>query len=149
MLLSWLTGRIFALAMARLRAGDPRIVLALDAPDVELTFPGQTTFAGVYRGKPAVRRWLERFCAIGFQIMPLEVVTVGPPWDTTVCVRCRVWLPIVESGPVYDNRVVIWGHLRWGRLARYEVFEDTELAHVADAWVAEHRPHLAAPVPTS
>ena len=124
-------------------------MLALDRSDIELTFPGRHSFSGIYRGKPAVRRWLERFCAIGFQIEPTEVVAVGPPWRTTVSVRCHVWLPDDDGGLVYDTRAVIWGHLRWGKLARYEVFEDTELASTADAWIAEYRPEFAAAVPTT
>ena len=148
MVLSWLAGKLLGYALARLRAGDPRFVLALDAPDVELTFPGENSFSGVYRGKPAVRHWLQRFTRIGFQLFPDEIVAVGPPWDTTVCVRCRVWLDDPAGARVYDNRGVIWGHLRWGRLRRYEVYEDTGPAAAVDRWVAEHRPADAAAVPT-
>jgi ketosteroid isomerase-like protein len=147
MVLSWLAGRLLRFAMARLRAGDPRVVLALDAPDVELRFPGENSFSGVYRGKPAVRRWLERFVAIGVQIDADEVVAVGPPWSTTVCVRGRAWCN--DGGrPVYDNRYVIWGRLRWGRLQRYEVYEDTGRADALDRWLAAQRPELSAAVPT-
>jgi ketosteroid isomerase-like protein len=149
MVLSWLAGRLLGWAMKRLSAGDPRVVLALDAEDVELDFPGRNSFSGVYRGKPAVRAWLQRFCAIGIQIVPDEVVATGPPWDTTVCLRCRAWLPDADDSRVYENRAVIWGHLRWGRLRRYEVYEDTQRADELDAWVTEHRPGLAERAATS
>jgi len=148
MVLSWLSGLLLRFALRRLSAGDPRIVLALDAPDVELRFPGANSFSGVYRGKPVVRRWLERFTAAGIQIVADEVVAVGPPWRTTVCVRGRAWLH-VDDRPVYDNRYVIWGRLRWGRLHRYEVYEDTGRADALDRWLAEHRPELADSVPSS
>ena len=49
---SWLAGIVLGYAMRRLRAGDPRLILLLDAPEVTLTFPGDSTWAGVYRGKP-------------------------------------------------------------------------------------------------
>jgi ketosteroid isomerase-like protein len=146
MALSWLAGKLLGYAMTRLRAGDPRVVLALDAEDVELTFPGRNSFSGVYSGKPAVRRWLERFCAVGMKIEPIEVVAVGPPWKTTICLRVHVWLDDPAGGRVYDNTGVIWGHLRWGKLHRYEVYEDPEIANAVDGWVAEHRPELAAAV---
>ena len=80
------------------------------------------------------------------QIAPEHVVATGPPWDTTVCARIRVWLPDGAGQNVYDNRGVIWGYLRWGRLHRYEVFEDTGPIDAVDAWLAEHRPELAVPI---
>jgi hypothetical protein len=49
---------------------------------------------------------------------------------------------------VYENRYVIWGHLRWGLLRDYEVYEDTERATALDAWLGEHEPGLAIPSPT-
>jgi hypothetical protein len=39
---------------------------------------------------------------------------------------------------------VIWGHLAWGRLKEYEVYEDTHKANQLDLYLAEHRPELAA-----
>ena len=101
MVLSWLAGKLLGFALARLRAGDPSVVLALDAPDVELTFPGSSSFSGVYRGKPAVRAWLERFCAIGMQIVPDEVVAVGPPWKTVACIRGHITLDNAAGARVY------------------------------------------------
>ena len=144
MVLSWLVGRLLGFALARMRAGDPRLVLALYAPDVELTFPGENSFSGVYRGKPAVSRWLQRFVDIGFQLVPDEVVAVGPPWHTTVVMRAHISLTDEAGTTIYDNRGVIWGHLRWGRMHRYEVYEDSRPADAVDIWLAEHRPELAA-----
>jgi hypothetical protein len=48
---------------------------------------------------------------------------------------------------VYENRYVIWGHLRWGLLRDYEVYEDTERASELDASLAEHEPTLAIACP--
>jgi ketosteroid isomerase-like protein len=147
MVLSWLASKLLGYAMARLRAGDTRLITLLYAPDVELTFPGENSFSGVYRGQQAVSGWLARFAALGLQIFPDEIVAVGPPWHTTVCVRGHVWLRDDTGGTVYENRYVIWGQLRWGRMHSYEVYENTGRADALDAWVAEHRPELAAPVP--
>lgn len=147
MVLSWLAARLLGYAMARLRQGDTRLITALYASDVELTFPGDNSFSGVYRGKASVSAWLARFAALGFQIFPDEIVAVGPPWHTTVGVRGHVWLRDERGETVYENRYVIWGALRWGRMHRYEVYEDTRQAEAADRWVAAHRPGLAVPVP--
>ena len=81
-----------------------------------LTFPGDSSWAGVYRGKPAVERWLRRFVATGLQIYPDEVVATGFPWKTTACIRGRIHLRDESGAIVYENRFVIWGHLAWGRM---------------------------------
>jgi ketosteroid isomerase-like protein len=143
---SWLAKRIITHNMARTRAGDIGPTLRLDAPEVVLRFPGENSWAGEFRGKETVRRWLQRFARLGLQIYPDEVVATGWPWRTTVCVRGRDHLKSPEGELVYENRYVIWGHLRWGRLTDYEVYEDTEKTAALDAWLAENRPELAAAV---
>jgi len=143
---SWLAKRVISFVMSRARRGDPRPTLLLDAPDVELTFPGRNSWSGVFRGRREVERWLRRLVALGLQTYPDEVVAVGPPWSTTVCVRGHDHLRGADGEIVYSNRFVIWGHMAWGRLKRYEVYEDTHAPDELDAWVAEHRPELARPV---
>ena len=41
---------------------------------------------------------------------------------------------------VYENRGVIVGQMRWGRMVEYEVFEDTHAVEAFDAWLSEHEP---------
>src|SRR5690348_5855905 len=113
---SWLAHKVISYLMARTRAGDVGPTLRLDAPDVTLTFPGRSSWSGVFRGKQEVERWLKRFVAVGLQIYPDEVVAKGLPWNTTICVRGRDHLTAPDGRTVYDNRYVIWGRMRWGRL---------------------------------
>jgi ketosteroid isomerase-like protein len=141
---SWLAKQLVSYLMARTRAGDVRPTLALDADDVELTFPGQNSWSGVFRGKPEVERWLRRFAALGIQIYADEVVAKGWPWRTTLCVRGHDDLRGPDGELVYQNRYVIWGRMSWGRLKQYEVYEDTRRVDELDAYLAEHRPELAA-----
>jgi ketosteroid isomerase-like protein len=140
---SWLAGKLVSYLMSRLRAGDVRPTLLLDAPDVELTFPGQNSWSGVFRGKADVERWRRRFAALGIQIFPDEVVAKGWPWNTTLCVRGHDYLHGPAGELVYENRYVIWGQLSWGKLKRYEVYEDTHKANQLDEYLLEHRPELA------
>ena len=109
MIQSWLAKKLVSRAMARNREGDISLTLALDAPDVILTFPGDNSWSGTFRGKAAVRRWLERLARIGLQTFPDEVVAVGPPWNTTLCIRGHDYLKSPEGETVYENRFVIWG----------------------------------------
>jgi ketosteroid isomerase-like protein len=140
---SWLAKKLISFVMGRTRAGDVRPTLILDAPDVKLTFPGQNSWSGEFRGKDEVARWLRRFAAVGIQIFPDEVVATGMPWRTTVCVRGRDHLSDADGNTVYENRYVIWGRMAWGRLKEYEVYEDTQKADQLDGYLAQHRPELA------
>ncbi len=143
MIQSWLAKKVITFVMGRTRQGDIRPTLLLDAPDIELTFPGRNSWSGTFRGKDAVARWLQRFAALGIQIYPDEVVATGFPWRTTVCVRGRDHLHDADGATVYENRYVIWGRMSWGRLTEYEVYEDTEKAQALDEYLAQNRPELA------
>jgi hypothetical protein len=75
-------------------------------------------------------------------------MATGWPWRSRVSLRGRDHLHGPGGELVYENRFVIWGHLRWGRLVDYEVYEDTEKSAALDVWLAEHRPDLTpAPPP--
>jgi hypothetical protein len=53
------------------------------------------------------------------------------------------WL--AERAISYDNRYVIWGHMAWGLIKEYEVYEDTEQATGFDNWLS--RRAAASPAP--
>lgn len=137
-MLSRLAHRLVAHNMTRLNAGDPGPQLRLIGQDSRLVFPGRSSWSGEFAGKAKVRRWLERFAASGLQIFADEVVVKGPPWRTTICIRGTDYLRSPEGELVYENRYVIWGHARWGRMTEYEVYEDTEKPLELDAWLEEH-----------
>jgi ketosteroid isomerase-like protein len=142
-MLSWLSKQIITRMMAQTRAGNIEPTLRLDADDVRFVFPGDNSWSGEIRGKQELRRWLERLVRVGIKTFPDEVVAAGPPWRTTVCFRGRDHLTGPEGERVYENRFVIWGKLRWGKLYDYEVYEDTQKAKALDEWLAEHEHALA------
>ena len=135
-MLSWLAKRILDRNMARLRAGDYRPLLRMDADDVRFRFPGDSSWAAELRGKQELERWLQRFVRVGFQIFADEVVVKGPPWNMTMCVRGTDHLKDAEGEVVYENRYVIWGRVSWGRVTEYEVYEDTQKAAALDEYLA-------------
>ena len=137
---TWLAMKLMSRNMARLREGDYGPTLAFDADDVCLHFPGQSSWAGEYRGKQAIREWLARFAEIGLQIYPDELVLKGWPWRMTAAIRGHIFLDEPDGTRVYDNRYVIWANLRWGRLAEYEVYEDTQKSAELDKYLALHEP---------
>ncbi len=141
---SWLGKQVISYNMKRLRAGDARPSLRLESDDVRMRFPGSSSFAADLRSKPEHAQWLARFTRLGIQIFPDEVIVVGFPWNTTVCVRGHDHLDTRQGERVYENRYVIWGKMVWGRLTEYEVYEDTQKTEAFDRWLAEHETTLAA-----
>lgn len=142
---TWLGRKLIGYVMGRTRQGDIRPTLLLDHSDVRLTFPGRNSWSGTFTGKPEVERWLHRLTAVGLQTFPDEVIVQGMPWRTTVCVRGHDHLDAPDGTRVYENRFVIWGHMRWGRLRDYEVYEDTHKPHALDDYLKTHQPRLARP----
>ncbi len=132
---SWLAKQLLTRNLARLRNGDYRPLLRLDAKDVRFRFPGDSSWAVELRGRDELERWLRRFVAAGIQIFADEVVVTGPPWRMTLCVRGTDHLDAPGGERVYENRYVIWGRLAWGRLVDYEVYEDTQRAAELDGWL--------------
>lgn len=136
-MLSWLAGKMIARNMAAIRAGDLGPTLALEADDIEFTFPGDSSFAPGASNKHEHEQWLERFVGLGLQIYPDEVILKGFPWNQTICVRGHIHLDDPKDGRVYDNRYVLWGRISWGKLREYETYEDTQESKRLDAYLAQ------------
>lgn len=143
-MLSWLTKQLISRVMERTRAGDIQPTLMLDARDIRFVFPGSNSWSGEFNGKDEHRRWLERLVRVGVKTDPDEVAVSGFPWKMTVCIRGRSYWDSPQGERVYDNRFVIWGKLRWGKLYDYEVYEDTEKATALDEYLAANEPALLA-----
>lgn len=135
-MLSWLAGKLIAQNMRKLNEGDPAPTVRMYAEDVRFSFPGDNSWAGKIEGKEDLSRWLQRFAEVGIQIRPEEVVLKGWPWRQTLCVRGITQLDSRDGERVYENRYVIWGHMAWGKMREYEVFEDTERAKALDGYLA-------------
>jgi len=134
-MLSRLAGKLIGHNMRRLSAGDPGPTVRMYADDVRFRFPGDNSWSGEIQGKETLERWLGRFAAVGIQIRPDEVVLQGWPWRQTVCIRGVAHLDAPDGRRVYENRYVIWGHIAWGKMRAYEVYEDTEKAKGLDGYL--------------
>jgi hypothetical protein len=135
-MLSWLAKKMIARNMERARAGDIGPTLRMDAEDVRFRFPGDSSWATELQGKEQLEQWLRRFADVGLQIYPDEVVLKGFPWRQTICIRGTDHLDSPNGERVYENRYVIWGHLSWGLLRDYEVYEDTQKSKQLDEYLA-------------
>jgi ketosteroid isomerase-like protein len=142
-MLSWLAKRMIARNMTKASEGDLGPTLTLDAEDVRFRFPGDSSWGGEYEGKGELEPWLRRFADVGLQIYPDEVVLKGFPWKQTICIRGRDHLDSPDGERVYENRYVIWGHISWGKLRDYEVYEDTQKSKALDGYLASAGEPLA------
>jgi ketosteroid isomerase-like protein len=111
--------------------------MRMEAPDVRFVFPGTSSWAADIRGKDQVQAWLTRMIATGLQHEADEIMVSGPPWRMTMALRGRDWIDEPGGTRVYENRYVIWGRTRWGRVYDYEVYEDTEQAVRLDAYLGQ------------
>ena len=127
--------------LRELNAGNPDFILGLASPDAELAFPGDNSWATMFRpvvkgrerhvthrGIVECRAFAERFVAEGIRFgEPEDVLVNGPPWRTRVAVRVHDFRSADDgSGDVYANRAVAFLELRWGKIVRWEDYEDTE-----------------------
>lgn len=133
-----LTRSLVRRSIAALNAGDPEPLLRMAAADVEFSFPGDNTWASMFRpvrkgrerhpthvGVDQARAFAERYVAEGLQFRIEDILVNGPPWHMRVAVRAHDYLE-GAAGDVYANRAVDYLELRWGKVVRWEVYEDTE-----------------------
>jgi ketosteroid isomerase-like protein len=120
----------------KMDAGDLDAPWRIAADDLAFTFTGDTPLAGSWTGRDHLRDWLHDFRArydeLHFAVE--EVAVSGWPWRTTIATRIRVtgtWL----DGGSYENQAVQWTTLRWGKMTRDLVLEDTKVLSDAIAAV--------------
>jgi hypothetical protein len=121
----------------RINAGDYEPLLSGFADDATLVFPGEHSWGGVYKGKPAIEGFLKRFVEAGIQLEPQEIVVDGWPWSTRVCMRFTNEARDPDSGAiVYANRGVIFAKAAWGKITLQEDYEDTQRVVEFDQYLA-------------
>ena len=138
--------------LGKLNEGDPSFLLRLASPDAEIAFPGDNSWSSMYRpvekgrqlhvthrGIEECRGFAERFAREGIQFQIEDILVNGPPWRTRVAVRAHDFIPAAGQGDTvdrYSNRVLAFLELRWGRLVRWEDYEDTERVSAWDQRLA-------------
>lgn len=132
-------------AIAKLNDGDPELLLRLATPDVELAFAGDNSWSTMHRptvkgrdrfithrGRQEARAFADRFVAARIQIEIEDILVNGPPWNTRVAMRAHDY--ITDDGDdAYNNRLVDVIEISWGKVRRFEVYEDTERVAALDA----------------
>ena len=127
-------------SLAKLNAGDASLLLKLAAPDCELAFPGDNSWATMHRpvekgrerhvthrGLEECKAFADRFTEEGVQFVLEDILVNGPPWNLRVAVRAHNFIAGAPGQPdEYNNRAILFMEIRWGRLVRWEDYEDTQ-----------------------
>lgn len=126
-------------SIRKLNAGDPNMLLKLAAPEAEIAYPGDNSWASMYR--PVVKgrhqhvthrgikecdRFAHRFVNEGVQFVIEDILVNGPPWKTRIALRAHDFVPGPDGVDEYNNRVVAFLEIRWGRILSWEDYEDTQ-----------------------
>lgn len=131
----------------KLNKGDYTLMLKMASPDFELAFPGENSWSTMFRSQVLGRQrhathrgideataFADRFVAEGIQFRVEDILVNGPPWNTRIAVRAHDFIPSPDGGADdYANRAVLFLEIRWGRLVRWEDYEDTQRIAVWDA----------------
>jgi hypothetical protein len=129
---SWIVGRVVRFMYGKVVIGDLRLPLLAMAKDARFVFPGNSSFGGEQRGKPAIEAWLRRFASLRPEFIVEDVAVAGPPWNMRVFMRFRDRI-VAPNGYVYEN--VGMEHLRitLGLIREIRVHLDTERVTALDA----------------
>ncbi len=139
-LYAWAVRSMLRRTTHRLREGDFEPLFHTYANDIRFVFPGHNSWAGEFRGREEVERWVRRVYQVGLRLEPHEILVTGPPWNTTVCLRFTDRCTAPDGTIVYTNRGMVFGKIAWGKIIYYEIHEDTEKVVTLDAYVASHEP---------
>ena len=133
-------------SIKKLNAGDYSLLLKLAHPDFELAFPGNNSWATMFvphvsgrerhvthRGIEQGSSFAQRFVDHGIQFQVEDILVNGPPWNTRIAVRIVSFIPSTRGPDEYNNRAVLYQEIRWGRLVRWEDYEDTQRVAAWDA----------------
>lgn len=133
-------------SVAKLNAGDATLFLRLARPDAVIAFPGDNTWATMYRpvvknrqqhvthnGLEECRGFAERFVDEGVQFEIEDILVNGAPWNTRIALRVRSFLPGANGVDEYNNRAIALLTTKWGRLVSWEDYEDTQRVAAWDA----------------
>lgn len=136
----WLVRKALVWVLGQLRAGRPRPLFLLLAPDIHFRFPGEHSWAADFHGREEAKRWLQRYVRVGLQLHPQEIVVGGPPWRMTIFTRFTDHAADPDGTIVYRNEGVLVDTLVWGRIKRHVSYEDTQKTLAFDHYLERARP---------
>lgn len=128
---SWLIKRVVAFLYDCVSRGRLRVPLLALAGDARLVFPGENSFGGEHRGKPAIEAWMRRFASLHPEFTTHDASAAGPPWNMRVFMTFSDRI-VAPDGYVYANQGMEHIRLSWGLIQEIRVNLDTEKVAALD-----------------
>jgi hypothetical protein len=132
---SSIVGRVVGFLYGKVSKGDLRLPLLGLAKDARLFFPGNNSFGGEHRGKPAIEAWMRRFASLRPEFTVRDVAAAGPPWNMRVFMRFSDRI-VAPNGYVYENDGMEHIEIKYGLIREIRVHLDTEKVAALDAQLA-------------
>jgi hypothetical protein len=146
---SRLVTRLLGFIYGKVSKGELRLPLLGVARDACLFFPGESSFGGEHRGKPAIEAWMRRFASLRPEFTVHDGGAAGPPWNMRIFMRFSDRI-IAPNGYVYENQGMEYIVVRLGLIREIRVHLDTEKVTALDAQLGEvERQARPAPALTS
>ena len=138
---SWIVRQALRRLEKQLSGGEVDKLMAAYGDDATMVFPGESSWGGANRGKPAIRRWLERFVALKPEFELGDAAVAGPPWNMRIMFTFRDRI-VAPDGFEYRNEGMEYVRMRFGKIVEHRVHLDTQK-------VAELDQHLDAGAPAA
>jgi hypothetical protein len=129
---SWLVTRALSLIYDMVSRGQLRLPLLGLGGDAVLVFPGNSSFGGEHRGKPAIAAWMRRFASLRPEFHVHDGSAAGPPWNMRVFMRFSDRI-VAPNGYVYENEGMEYIRVKGGLIREIQVFLDVEKVAALDA----------------
>ena len=122
---SWIVRQALRRLETQLGNGEVDKLMAAYGDDAVMVFPGDNSWGGEYRGKAAIRAWLERFVALKPTFVLGEAGVAGPPWNMRIFFRFSDRI-VAPDGFEYRNAGMEYVHMRFGKIVEHRVHLDTQ-----------------------
>lgn len=136
---SWSIRQLVGFLYGQVSRGKLRLALLGMAADARFVFPGDSSFGGELRGKPAIAAWMRRFASLHPQFTVHDAAVAGPPWDMRVFIRFSDRM-VAANGYVYENTGMEYLVIRRGLIREIHVHLDTEKVTAFDAQLGSAGP---------
>ncbi len=133
---SRLVTRLMGFVYEKVSKGELRLPLLGVAKDACLFFPGESSFGGEHRGKPAIEAWMRRFASLRPEFRVHDGTAAGPPWNMRIFMRFSDRI-VAPNGYVYENEGMEFIVLRRGLIREIRVHLDTEKVAALDAQLGD------------
>lgn len=122
----------------RINKGDYMAMIDGLASSFEYRFHGNHALSGRRTTRDAMIRWWERVLELlpGARLDIQDVLVNGWPWQTRIAVRASVSGDL-PGGARYENTVLQFMTLAWGKVVSVETVEDLQVLEGALSIVAE------------